>query len=225
MRIRRTALIAAAVTCACAGGPALAAVAGKSATPAAGSGTGPLTRTFPTSTTTTTTTTTSTTTYTATPVPNLSVCLKATRVVIAHLLGVKVSEVRVKQRAGSNGMPQCNYLVKRARALHPHTRAVVAVNVDNGPQAAWRLMRKNVEASQIWGPIPPGWKHPIGIYGLGPYAAWYPDLDQLIVNNVSRRYILTVSIVWWRAKQAEMIRLARQAVVPYRPIRRYAPFS
>jgi len=235
MRMRRTALIAVAVVCACAGGPALAAVAGRS--PAAGA----LTKTAPlntvpfTSTTTatqaTTTATQATTTATQTttttpktaPVPKLSVCLRTARAVIARTLAVKVSAVDKRQRVGSNGMPQCNYLVQRAHTSSgPHTRAVVVVNVDNGAQAAWRLMRKVVEADQIFGVPPPGWKPPIGLNGLGPYASWFPTLDQLMVNNVTRRYIFTVSIIWYRAKRAAMIELARTAVVPYRQVRRFA---
>src|SRR5579872_3680037 len=129
----------------------------------------------PTTTTATTTTSTTATTPKAAPVPR--VCLKAERAVIAHALGVRVSVVREHQHLAGNAMPQCNYLVHRARSIRPHTRVVVAVNVDNGPQAAWRLMRKNVEASQIFGIPPPGWRRPIGLLGLGPNAGWYPTLD------------------------------------------------
>ena len=238
MRVRRTALIAVAVACACAGGPALAAVAGRSPTAVAGRSpaAGALTKTAPLNTvpftsttmttatqTTTTATQTTTTTPKTAPVPKLSVCLRAARVVIARTLAVKVSAVNKRQRVGSNGMPQCNYLVQRAHTSSgPHTRAVVVVNVDNGAQAAWRLMRKVVEADQIFGVPPPGWKPPIGLNGLGPYASWFPTLDQLMVNNVTRRYIFTVSIIWYRAKRAAMINLARTAVVPYRRVRRFA---
>jgi hypothetical protein len=228
MRMRRTAVIVVAVVCACAGGPALAAVAGRSPAAGALTKTAPLnTVPFTSTTTATQTTTTATQTTTTTPktaaVPKLSVCLRATRVVIARALGVKVAAVNKRQRVGSNGMPQCNYLVRRAHASSgPHTRAVVVVNVDNGAQAAWRLMRKVVEADQIFGVPPPGWKPPIGLNGLGPYASWFPTLDQLMVNNVTRRYIFTVSIIWYRAKRAAMINLARTAVVPYRQVRRFA---
>jgi hypothetical protein len=159
------------------------------------------------------------------PVPKLSVCVKVSRAAIAQHLHVSVGEVRMRQRVGSNGMPQCNYLVQRARVVRPLTRAVVVVNVDNGPQTAWRLMRKVVEAGQIFGVPPPGWKPPLGLNGLGPYASWFPTLDQLMVNNVNLRYIFTVSIIWWRAKASEMISLARAAVVPYRRIRRFTRYS
>jgi hypothetical protein len=146
------------------------------------------------------------------------------RAAIAKALGVKVSAVSRRQRVGSNGMPQCNYLVHRARTRSgPHTRVAVVVNVDNGAQAAWRLMRKVVEASQIFGPVPKGFQPPVGLNGLGPYASWFPDLDQLMANNITRRYILTVSIMWGRAKPAEMIHLAREVVVPYRRLKRLAP--
>jgi hypothetical protein len=234
MRTRRIAVIAVAVVCACAGGPALAAVAGRSPAAGALTETAPLntvpststttaTQTTTTATQTTTTATQTTTTPKTAPVPKLSVCLKTARAVIARTLGVKVSAVNKRQRVGSNGMPQCNYLVHRAHTSSgPHTRAVVVVNVDNGAQAAWRLMRKVVEADQIFGVPPPGWKPPIGLNGLGPYASWFPTLDQLMVNNVTRRYIFTVSIIWYRAKRAAMINLASTAVVPYRQVRRFA---
>lgn len=223
MRARRTAVIAVAVICAAGAGPALAAMAGPQAEPAGVTTTHTVTLTTSTFTTPTTTIMTATSTAPKTaPVPKLSVCLKTARAAIARALGVKLPGVRRTQRVGSNGMPQCNYLVHRARSEHPYTRAVVVVNVDNGAQAGWRLMRKNVEADQIFGVPPPGWKPPIGLNGLGPYAAWYPNLDQLMVNNINRRYILTVSVLWYRSKRSEMISLARTAVVPYRQIRKFA---
>ena len=237
MRARRTAAIAVAVSCACAGGPALAAVAGRSpdASPRV-TGTLPIATATSTSTLTTSTATGSSTTATQTtttatttapktaPVPKLSVCLRSARNVVATSLHVRVSAVRKRQRVGSNGMPQCNYLVQRAHGSSgPHTRAAVVVNVDNGAQAGWRLMRKVVEASQIFGPVPKGFKAPIGLNGLGPYASWFTNLDQLMVNNVNRHYILTVSIIWSRANTRSMIALARAVVVPYRQIRRFHP--
>ena len=237
MRARQAAALAVALTCAGAGGPAVAAVAARS--PQAGgvtateaAGVNPVTLTSPqtiphtttdTTTTVNTVTTTTTTVAKTAPVPKLSVCLKSARAAIAHALGVTVSAVQRKQRVGSNGMPQCNYLVRRAHTkAGPHTRAVVVVNVDNGAQAAWRLMRKVVEASQIFGPVPKGFAPPIGLNGLGPYASWFPSLDQLMANNRTRRYILTVSIIWPRAKTKEMIKLSRAAVVPYRRVGRLA---
>jgi hypothetical protein len=236
MRTKRAVLATCAAACACAGGPALAAAVGeKPANRIPAGETAPLTRTFTTAITTIVTTATQTTAAQTTttrtdtsrtpktvPVPKLSVCLRSARAVLARALGVRVAAVRRTQRAGSNGMPQCNYLVHRAHTVGPRTRAVVVINVDNGPQAAWRLMRKVVEAAQIFGVPPPGWKAPIGLNGLGPYASWFPNLDQLMANNVNRRYIFTVSIVWWRATRAEMISLARAAVVPYRRVRRFA---
>lgn len=158
-------------------------------------------------------------------VPRLSVCLKLARAVIAHRLHVSVDAVRMTQRVGTNGMPQCNFLVHRVRVIHPLTRAVVVVNVDNGPQAAWRLMRKIVEAEQLFGAPPPGWKPPLGLLGLGPFAGWYPNLDQLMANNVTRRYLLTVSVLWYRSRAGEMLSLARAVVLPYRRVRRFPRYS
>ncbi|MDE3130178.1 MAG: hypothetical protein KGL16_03420 [Acidobacteriota bacterium] len=237
-RARPTAVLVVAAVCACAGGPALAAVAAQSSTPSgaratgaaatAATGpatTGPETRTFTstqTASTTTTTTTTTSTTPATPPVPNLHVCLKAARADIARRLRVRSALVRRRQRAGSNGMPQCNYLVEHARGVRPHARVVVVVNVDNGPQPLWRLMRKVVEAGQIFGPTPPGWRPPLGVEGLGPYASWFFNLDQLMADTANYRYLLTVSIVWPRARHAEMIGLARVAIAPYRRVARFA---
>lgn len=251
MNARRTIGIVVALVCACAGGPALAAAVGRapggrhaprSLSRAAATGTGTSTTGTTTTGTTTTatgttttatgttttatgTTTTSTSTVPTTTAPRLVVCFKQTRAAIAHVLGVSVGAVRGTQRVGSNDMPQCNYLVQHAHGkIGPHRRVVVVVNVDNAPQAAWRLMRKQVEASQFWGPEPPGWKAPLGLYGLGPYASWYYNLDEMMINNINRRYILTVSIVWPRATAKEMIALARAAVLPYRRTRRFASY-
>jgi hypothetical protein len=134
-------------------------------------------------------------------------CLRGARLAIAKELHLRTNAVRTSVGQGTNGMPQC---VFRAR------RATVTVNVDNGPQAGWRLMRKVVEATQIFGPPPPGWHAPIGLFGLGAYASWFINLDALMANNHDRKQLLTVTIDWRHAKRAAMIKLARTAVVPYR---------
>lgn len=137
----------------------------------------------------------------------MSVCLEQAQSAIAKDLGTKTRGVtNTAAHEASNGMPQCVYRTRRVS---------VTVNVDNGPQAGWRLMRKVVEATQIFGPPPPGWQAPIGLYGLGAYASWFPNLDALMANNHNRTELLTVTIVWPHAKRAAMIKLARAAIVPY----------
>jgi hypothetical protein len=217
-------VIAVAVTCACAGGPALAAVAGRSpSTRVALTETTPLNtvpRTLTATTPTPTTTTTQTSTTTTTSVPQLSVCLASVRRVIASRLGVRAASISARQFLATNGMPQCNYLVAHAHRGGPPGKVVVTANVDNGPQAHFRLMRKVVEATQIFGPVPKGFRPPIGIHGLGANASWFPALDQLMANNIKGRYLLTVGVIWHRTTQAEKIAITRAVTLIYRDIRR-----
>jgi len=136
-----------------------------------------------------------------------SVCLQQTRTAIAKDLAIKAGAVSTTAIAqASNGMPQCTFKAGRVSVI---------VNVDNGPQPVWRLMRKVVEATQIFGPPPPGWKAPIGLFGLGPEASWFPNLDAMMANNDARTELLTVTVSWKHAKQAAMRKLARAALIPY----------
>ena len=229
MRARRTALTVVTVACACAAGPALASAAGGAANTAV-----PMTETTPLNTvprtltattptptaTTVTTPTTQTSTTTTTSVPQLRVCLASVRRTIARRLGVRAASISDHQFLASNGMPQCNYLVVHARRGGPPGKVVLTVNVDNGPQAHWRLMRKVVEATQIFGPRPKGFRPPIGIHGLGANASWFPALDQLMANNLKGRYLLTVGVIWRRSTPSEKIAITRAVTLVYRVIRR-----
>ena len=133
-------------------------------------------------------------------------CLASARVAIAKDLGVRAGGLSISSSEGSNGMPQCTYRSGRVS---------LTVNVDNGPQAEWRLMRKVVEASQIFGPPPPGWHAPVGLYGLGPYASWFINLDSLMAVNHTHTELLMATVSWGGSKQATKIKLARAAIVPY----------
>jgi len=219
MRLRSTVVLALTAAFACAAGPALAAVAGHAPSPNASQYTGTSPQTLSQTTTTatsTSTTSTGTTTTTTTPAsPNVDVCLASGSRAIARHLGVRVANIRIRPSQGNNGMPQCSYRVNRPRKRGPHTRAVVLVNVDSGPQALWRLMRTVVEASQLFGPAPPGWHAPIGLLGLGPYAAWFINRHALMAVNHTHTQLLEASVVWRRAKRAEMIGLARSVIVAY----------
>ena len=215
MRVRTTAALAVAAGCACAGGPALAAVAGQGRSPATPlTQTSPLTR--PMTTTTATNTTTSTTQTTTTPVAPQNVCLAKARRAVARGLGVTQAKVTVAVGEGRNGMPQCTYVVTRPRLKSiPHTRVHLVVNVDSAPQASWRLMRTVVEAGQLFGPAPPGWHAPVGLYGLGQYASWFISLHTLMCVNHTRTKLLSVNVTWRRADRGQMIKLARATVEPY----------
>lgn len=144
-----------------------------------------------------------------------SACLASARGAIARGLGVKPASVAERPSQGGNGMPQCGYSIARAHRGGPHSHVFLMANVDNGPQAQWRLMRKVVEATQLFGPPPPGWHAPVGLFGLGPYASWFINLDTLMAINHAHTELLSVSVAWRHAKRAEMVRLARAAVVPY----------
>ncbi|HET9094629.1 MAG TPA: hypothetical protein VFN36_06030 [Solirubrobacteraceae bacterium] len=149
------------------------------------------------------------------------VCLAAERRTLAARLGVRSASIGEHQRTAANGMPECDYRIAHARRGGPPGHVAVRVNVDDGPQAAWRLMRTVVEASQIFGPVPKGFRPPAGVPGLGPYASWFPALDQLMANDTRRRDLITVTIIWPRASQRQMLALARPAMAPYRRVRRH----
>lgn len=208
MRVRSRTALAVTAACACVGGPALAGLAGQGPSPAlANPPTSPQTRPM--------TTTTQTHTI-ASSTKNKGVCLVKTLQVVARSLGVEVKDVSIARGIGTNGMPQCTFSVSRPRAhAFPHTAVRLIVNVDSAPQAGWRLMRKVVEASQLFGPPPAGWHAPIGLYGLGQYASWFINLHSLMCVNHTQTQLLTVTVDWKGANRGQMIKLARLAVEPY----------
>jgi hypothetical protein len=228
MRLRPTVVLALTVACAGVAGPALAAVAGRGSSPDGSSytGTSPQTLSQTTTTSTLTSTTSTSTTQTSTTttsiVPQLVVCIAAEQRQLAAALKVQAATIHERQFISTNGMPQCNYLVARAHSGGPRGKVVVTVNVDNGPQPHWRLMRKVVEASQLFGPAPKGWRAPTAVPGLGPYASWFWNLNQLMALNVGHEYLLTVGVIWHHATKAELRSLAFKAIMVYRRIGRLA---
>jgi hypothetical protein len=210
---RRAAAVALALSCGCAGGTALAAVVGP-VPPAAAANPAIAT------TTTTTGATTSTSTTTTTAAPMLEVCLPSVRRRIAGRLGVRAASIADHEFLATNGMPQCNFVIARAHRGGPAGKVVVTANIDNGPQAHWRLMRKVVEATQIFGPTPKGFRPPFQIRGLGAYASWFPALDQMMANNLGGGYLITVGAIWHHSTQAEKIALTRAVTLIYRHLRR-----
>ena len=230
MRVRPTVALVLTAAFAGAAGPALAAVAGRGSgpdSPASRSSPQTITTALTSTTTTTTSTstaiTTSTSTTTTTPAtPQLIVCIAAERRTIAAALKVRAATIQEHQFISTNGMPQCNYLIPRAHRGGPRGKVVVTVNVDNGPQPHWRLMRKVVEAGQLFGPAPKGWRAPSGVGGLGAYASWFWNLRQLMALNIGHEYLLTVGVIWHRATTAELRSLAFKAILVYRRIVRLA---
>jgi hypothetical protein len=137
-----------------------------------------------------------------------AVCKLKAQQAIARDLGIAPGAVAYARSVANNDMPQCAF---RARASG--RTVVVAVNVDNGPQPYFRLLRTVVEASQIFGVPPPGFHAPQGLSGLGPYASWFPNNHQLMATN--DRVLLTVTVTWPGRGRDEEVGLARAAVVPY----------
>lgn len=109
---------------------------------------------------------------------------------------------------GGNGMPQCAFTARAAGH-----RLAVLVNVDDGPSAYFRLLRTVDEATQIFGPPPPGFHAPEGVSGLGPFASWFPTRGQLMATN--RVDLVTVGVTWPRATRDMEVNVARASIVPY----------
>lgn len=107
-------------------------------------------------------------------------------------------------------MPQCTFTTCAAGR-----RVGVTVNVDNGPQAYFRLLRTVDEASQLFGPPPPGFQPPQQIRGLGPFASWFPASHHLMATNDV--VLVTVTVAWPQATRDAEVRLARAAIKPYLP--------
>jgi hypothetical protein len=137
-----------------------------------------------------------------------AVCKPAAQRAIAGDLGIRGGGVAYAGSSGNNDMPQCAFTARAGGR-----KIVVTINADNGPQAYFRLLRTVVEASQIFGAPPPGWHPPQGLSGLGPYASWFPNSQQLMATNDV--LLLTVTIAWPGAGSNQEIKLARAAVVPY----------
>jgi hypothetical protein len=153
----------------------------------------------------------------ATPAPASAairkVCMHRATAAVARDLGVRPGAVKISLALGGNGEPQCVYVTHPKPGHGPLTMATVTVNVDSGAQATWRLMRTVVEASQIFGVPPPGWKPPIGEEHLGPNASWFPELTALMATNGVD--LLDASVIWRNANRTQRVALARAAITPY----------
>jgi hypothetical protein len=92
---------------------------------------------------------------------------------------------------------------------------VVTVNVDDGSQPYFRLLRTVDEATQIFGAPPPDFHPPQRVSGLGPFASWFPNNHWLMATN--DKVLVTVTVAWARASRDQEVRLAKAAIVPYVP--------
>lgn len=141
-----------------------------------------------------------------------AVCRPATSAAaVAAAAHVGRADITISTSVGSNGMPQCTF-APRGERRYPS----VKVNVDDGPQASFRLDRAVTEASQIFGVPPPDWHPPIGLNGLGPDASWFPELSALMALSGSGVDLLTVDVNWPHAPRKTKIALARRIIVPFR---------
>ena len=138
------------------------------------------------------------------------VCARTAREVLAARLGIQAPAVSQAVSTGNNDMPQC-VLSGLPPGVHP-VRVTVTVNLDNGPQAYFRLERTAVEASQQFGTVRL-YAPPQQIPGLGMEADWFPDADNLETTDGAR--LVTVTIAWPGAKQAERLRLAEAMARPF----------
>lgn len=140
--------------------------------------------------------------------PRPAICTVKGQTAIAHDLHVGFGTISFAKSLGGNGMPQCTFKTRAGAG-----KAVVLVNVDSGPSAYFRLLRTVDEATQIFGPPPPGFHAPQGISGLGPFASWFPNNHQLMATN--RVDLLTVTITWPGATRNSEVKLAKAVIVPY----------
>ncbi|HEX4033876.1 MAG TPA: hypothetical protein VHX66_05485 [Solirubrobacteraceae bacterium] len=137
-----------------------------------------------------------------------AVCKLKAQEAVARDLGVHTDDVAYAKSIANNGMPQCAF-----KARPGGRKVVVTVNVDNGPQPYFRMLRTVDEATQIFGVPPPGFHAPVGVSGLGPFASWFPNQDHLMATNYE--LLLTATVAWPHSGQGAQMRLARAAITPY----------
>lgn len=140
--------------------------------------------------------------------PRPTVCELKAQQAIASALGIGTSTIAYAKSEGTNGMPQCTFT-----AHATGRKVVVMVNVDNGPSAYFRLLRTVDEATQLFGPPPPGFHAPEALLGLGPFASWFPNNHQLMATNDVD--LLTVTVTWPGAGRNREVKVAHAAVLPY----------
>jgi hypothetical protein len=136
-----------------------------------------------------------------------AVCRVKAQDAVARRLGVKAGSVTFASSVGDNDMPQCGFATRVGGM-----RITALVNVDDGAQAYFRLMRTVVEDSQSFvgaRVVNP----PQQVAGLGPYASWLPGPDELMATNGI--LLVTVTVTWPRARTGSQVALAKAAILPY----------
>jgi hypothetical protein len=115
---------------------------------------------------------------------------------IARDAGVAATMLTARATTGNNAEPECRF---RGPGVF------VAVNVDSSPQPYQRLERTIVEDGQQFNATP-NFMPPITVPNLGLGAAWLPDQSKLLTTD--GRSLLTITVAWRRARQAQQIALA-----------------
>lgn len=140
--------------------------------------------------------------------PPSNPCQAEARAAVARSLDVSPSTIAQSRSTGNNGMPQCGFTARLAAGK----RVQVLANVDDGPQAYFRLERTAEEASQPFTPSrlsPP----PTPVSGLGLGADWFPQYPQLMATDGIR--LITVAVTWPGAAQSRAEGLAEAVARTY----------
>jgi hypothetical protein len=140
--------------------------------------------------------------------PRPSVCKLKSQNAIARYLDIAPGTISYSRSIGNNAMPQCNF-----RTRVNGRRLGVSVNVDDGSQPYFRLLRTVSEATQIFGPPPPGFRAPQQVSGLGPFASWFPNDHWLMATN--DKVLVTVTVTWPEQGRDREVALAKTAIEPY----------
>lgn len=127
---------------------------------------------------------------------------------MARFLAVSARGIAGKASIANNGMPQCAFSADLTGA----TRVLVVANIDNAPQAFFRLERTAVEAAQNF-TSPRVVASPQRIGGLGLDADWFPSSQQLMTSDGNR--LISVAVSWRNASTARKQGLAEVVARPY----------
>lgn len=127
-------------------------------------------------------------------------CTVPARDAMATYLHASRASISESASVGNNDMPQCLFGTRLGSG-----RTVEAlVNVDNGPQPYFRLLRTVDEDSQGF----PTLDHapPAAIMNLGLEADWFPQYPQLMTTDGYR--LITVAVTWRHEPQRDERALA-----------------
>ena len=119
----------------------------------------------------------------------------------AQTLGVAVGQIAEVPGTGNNAEPQCSFKTHLAGG----GQFDVTVNVDPSPQPYTVLARTIEEGQQVFSPtrLTPA---PVSVMHLGLLASWFPGPSHLMSTDGVR--LVTTTVMWSGAKQAQEIRLA-----------------